>query len=347
MKAGIFYGPHDVRVEEVPEPKIQKPTDAIVKITHACICGSDLWFYRGITPREKGAPVGHEFIGRVVKVGKGVKKIKTGDFVIGPFLWCDGTCALCKKGLSSACLNGGGWGRDGTGGCQAEMLRVPLADGSLFKVSENKQQEKLMPSFLALSDVMGTGYHAAVSAGVSKGSTVAVIGDGAVGLCGVLSSKILGAKKVILFSRHEKNTKVGRKFGATNIIVERGEEGIQKLKSLTEDGVGADCVLECVGTKEAREMAYAAVRPGGRIGCVGLPEGVADIKAGEIFWKNITIGGGVSSAASYIPKLLPMVLSGKLNLSPIFDLTLPLSELAKGYAAMDQRKAIKVLIKMQ
>jgi len=347
MKAGIFYGPHDIRVEEVPDPKIEKPTDAVVKITHSCICGSDLWFYRGITKREKGAVVGHEFIGKVIKVGKGVKKIKMGDFVIGPFLWCDGTCALCKKGMSSACLNGGGWGRGGTGGCQAEMLRVPQADGSLFAVSKNKQQEKLMPSFLALSDVMGTGYHAAVSAGVTKGSTVAVVGDGAVGLCAVLASKILGAKKIILFSRHEKNTKVGKKFGATNIIVERGEEGIKKLKSMTEDEIGADCVLECVGTKEARSMAYEAVRAGGRIGCVGLPESVPDIKASDIFWKNITIGGGVSPAATYIPKLLPLVLSGKINLSPIFDLTLPLLELNKGYAAMDKRKAIKVLIKLQ
>ena len=345
MKAGVFYGPHDIRVEDVPDPKIEKPTDAIVKITYTCICGSDLWFYRGITDKQVCAPVGHEFIGEIIEIGDNVKKIKVGNFVVGPFLWCDGTCAECKKGMSSACLNGGGWGRDGTGGCQAEKLRVPLADGSLFPVPEEKRKEELMPALLTLSDVMGTGHHAAVSAGVTKGSVVAVVGDGAVGLCGVLSSKRLGAKKIILYSRHEKNYEVGKKFGATDIIKERGQEGIKKLKALTEENIGADCVLECVGTKEAREMAILSVRPGGRIGCVGLPEDVPDIKAGDIFWKNITIGGGISPAASYIPQLMPDILAGIIDPSPVFDLTLPLSDLAKGYEAMDKRVAIKVLIK--
>lgn len=344
MKAGVFYGPHDIRVEEVPDPIIEMPTDAIVNITYTCICGSDLWFYRGITKRKKGAPVGHEFMGEVMAIGNDVKKVKIGDLVVGPFIWCDGTCPLCQKGMSSECLHGGGWGRDGTGGCQAEMLRVPFADGSLFTIPKDKQKEELMPTLLTLSDVMGTGHHAAVSAGVASDSVVAVVGDGAVGLCAVLASNRLGAKKIILMSRHADRQTVGRQFGATDIIAERGTEGIEKVKDITET-VGADCVLECVGTNDARDMAMSMVRPGGKIGCVGLPEGVQDIPPGDIFWKNITIGGGPAPTATYIPLLMPDVLSGKLDSSPVFDLTLPLSELAKGYEAMDKREAIKVLIK--
>lgn len=343
MKAGIFYGPHDIRVEEVPDPIIEIPTDAIVKITYTCICGSDLWWYRGITKRQPGGQIGHEFMGEVIKVGDGVTKVKVGDLVVGPFFWCDGSCPECKKGMSSQCLNGASWGNKGTTGCQAEQLRVPFADANLFPFPKNTD-EKLMPAILTLSDVMGTGHHAAVSAGVTKDSFVAVIGDGAVGLCAVLASKRLGAKKIILMSRHEDRQRVGKQFGATDCIAERGQEGIEKVKALTET-VGADCVLECVGGKEAREMAMDMVRPGGRIGCVGIPHNVADIPAGDIFWNNITIGGGIAPTASYTPELLADVLSGELDPSPVFDLTLPLSELAKGYEAMDQREAIKVLIK--
>lgn len=344
MKAGVFYGPHDIRVEEVPDPIIQIPTDAIVKITYTCICGSDLWWYRGITQKEVGSRTGHEFMGEIIELGEDVKKVKVGDLVIGPFLWCDGTCPLCKKGMSSACLNGGGWGRNGMDGCQGEKLRVPFADANLFSIPKEKQKEELMPSLLTLSDVMGTGHHAAVTGGVTKDSVVAIIGDGAVGLCAVLASKRLGAKRIILMSRNKARQDVGRQFGATDIIPERGEEGIEKVKEHTET-IGADCVLECVGTNDARAMAMGMVRPGGRVGCVGLPENVPDIKAEDIFWKNITIGGGVAPTGSYTPQLLPDVLSGKLDPSAVFDLTLPLSELAKGYEAMDKREAIKVLIK--
>ncbi len=342
MKAGIFYGPHDIRVEEVPDPKIENSTDAVIKITNTCICGSDLWWYRGILKREAGTRIGHEFMGEVIEVGKDVKNVKVGDLAVGPFSWCDGKCILCQKGMSSQCINGSNWGNKGTTGCQAEKLRVPFADANLFTFPK-KTNKKLIPAILALSDVMGTGHHAAVSAGVSKGKTVAVVGDGAVGLCGVLASKRLGAKKIILMSRHKDRQKVGKLFGATDIVALRGQEGIDKVKELTE--VGADCVLECVGGKDARSMAMGMVRPGGRIGCVGIPEDVPDIKVNDIFWRNVTIGGGIAPTASYTPELLKDVLSGKLDPSPIFDLTLPLSDLAKGYEAMDKRKAIKVQIK--
>jgi threonine dehydrogenase-like Zn-dependent dehydrogenase len=343
MKAGIFKGVHNVTVEEVPDPKIEKPTDAIVKITYTCICGSDLWWYRGISERKPGGQIGHEFMGEIIAVGDDVKNVKVGDLTVGPFFWCDGTCPQCKKGMSSACLNGGSWGTKGTTGCQAEQLRVPFADANLFTIPKGTD-EKLMPSLLALSDVMGTGHHAAISAGVTKGSVVAVVGDGAVGLCAVLASKRLGASKIILMSRHTDRQKIGKQFGATDIIAERGEEGIQKVKDMTET-IGADCVLECVGGKDARVMAMGMVRAGGRIGCVGVPHDVPDIPAGDIFWKNITIGGGIAPTASYTPELLADVLSGKIDPSPVFDLTLPLSELAKGYEAMDKRTATKVLIK--
>jgi threonine dehydrogenase-like Zn-dependent dehydrogenase len=343
MKAGVFYAPHDIRVEEVDDPKIVDKTDAVVRITYTCICGSDLWWYRGITEREKGTTCGHEFMGEVVEVGSGVTKVKVGDLAVGPFFWCDGTCPECRKGMSSACLNGGSWGMKGTSGCQAEMLRVPFADANLFTIPKDTN-DHLMPAILALSDVMGTGHHAAVSAGVVRDSIVAVIGDGAVGLCAVLASKRLGATKIILMSRHEKNATVGRKFGATDIIAERGEEGVEKVKKLSE-GIGADCVLECVGGKEAREMAMMMVRDGGKIGCVGIPHDVPDISAMDILRRNITIGGGIAPTASYMPELLADVLSGKIDPAKVFDMTLSLDELAKGYEAMDKREAIKVLIK--
>jgi len=342
MKAASFNGPHNITVEEVPDPRITQPTDAVIKITYTCICGSDLWYYRGIVDHSKG-PIGHEFMGGVIAVGENVKKVTVGDLVVGPFFWCDGTCPQCKKGMSSACLNGGAWGTKGTTGCQAEKLRVPFADANLFSFPKDTDKN-FMPPLLTLSDVMGTGHHAAVSAGVRTGSVVAVVGDGAVGLCAVLASKRLGASNIILMSRHEDRQKVGRQFGATDIVAERGQEGIAKVKELTE-GIGADCVLDCVGGQDAREMAMGLVRSGGRVGCVGVPHDVSDIPAGDIFWKNITIGGGIAPTASYMPELLKDVLSGNLDPSPVFDLTLALSDIAKGYEAMDKRESIKVLIK--
>ncbi len=343
MKAGIFYGPFDVRVEEVPDPKIEHPTDAIVKITHTCICGSDLWWYRGITKKKVGSRTGHEFMGRIVEVGGDVKKIQVGDLVVGPFSWCDGTCYICKAGMSSACLHGGGWARNGMDGCQGEMLRVPFADANLFIVPKSMHKEELIPSLLALSDVMCTGHHAAILAGVSKNSIVAVIGDGAVGLCAVLASRRLGANRIIFLSNHDENSRIGKQFGATDMVTQRAEQAIEKVKALT-DNIGVDCVLECVGTPEARNEAFEMVRAGGRIAFVGLPENAPDIKSDKIFWKNITVGGGPSPAATYIPLLMPDVLTGKLDPSPIFNMKISLADLAKGYEAMDKRKAIKVLI---
>lgn len=344
MKAGIFYGPFDIRVEEVPDPQIQKPTDAIVKVTYTCICGSDLWWYRAVIGKEKGSRTGHEFMGDIIEVGNGVKKVKAGDLVVGPFAWCDGTCPLCKAGMSSECINGGGWGTDGMDGCQGEQLRVPFADANLFPVPKDKQKEELMPSLLTLSDVLGTGHYAAVTAGVTKNSVVAVVGDGAVGLCASLASKRLGAKRIIHMSHHEYRSRIGKKFGATDIIEEKGTEAIKRVKGIT-DKLGVDSALECVGTKESWQEVMGMVRKGGKIGAVGLPADVPDIKVSDIFWNNLTVGGGPAPTTTYIPQLMPDVLSGKIDSSAIFDLTLPLSELPKGYEAMDKRKAIKVLIK--
>lgn len=342
MKAGILLENYDIQIHDVPEPKILAPTDAIVRITYSCICGSDLWFYRGLSPFEKGRRTGHEFIGVVEKVGEEVKKIKVGDIVVAPFSWFDGTCPSCQNGVTSVCWNGASWGFKDTDGGQGEMTRAPFADASLFVIPP-KTNEKLMPALLTLSDVMCTGHHAAVSADVKKGSTVAVIGDGAVGLCAVLASKRLGAGRIFLFSRNEARQNVGKKFGATDIISKRDKEGIEKLIEMT-NGVGADCVLECVGTNESWEMALSITRAGGRVGCVGVPHGVSmDIT--KMFRQDIGLAGGVAPVGKYIPELMPDVLSGKLDPSLVFDLTLPLSDLVKGYEAMDKRKAIKVLLR--
>ena len=342
MKAALFYGPQDIRIGDVPEPKILAPTDAVIRITYTCICGSDLWYYRDLTPMPAHSRIGHEPLGIVEEVGADVKEIKKGDIVVAPFAWCDGTCPACTYGVTSACWNGGVWGSKDTDGAQGEMTRVPFADANLFVIPKDTD-EKLMPALLALSDVLCTGYHAAVSAGVTKGATVAVIGDGAVGLCAVLSCSYLGADRIILFSRNEERSRVGKKFGATDIVQERGEEGIQKVKELTKN-VGVMYVLECVGTKSSWEQAFGIVRAGGKIGYVGVPHGV-DLDITKMFRQNIGVIGGVAPTAVYIPQLMPDVLSGKLDPSPVFDLTLPLSEIAKGYAAMDKREAIKVLIR--
>lgn len=341
MKAGIFYGKGDIRVEEVPDPKIIDPTDAIIRITYSCICGSDLWYYRGLSEHEKGR-IGHELLGIVEEVGSEVKNIKVGDTVVAPFAWCDMTCPACKNGISSACWHGGIWGMQQTDGGQGQKTRAPFADGTLFVIPKGTN-ESLMPALLTLSDVMCTGHHAAVSAGVKVGATVAVIGDGAVGLCAVLASKRLGAKQIILMSRHEKRSTVGKQFGATDIIPERGQDGIKKVKQLTGD-VGVDCVLECVGTKNSWEMAFGIVRAGGKIGYVGVPHDV-ELPIFDMFQLNIGVIGGIAPAANYIPELMPDVLSGKIDPSPVFDMTIPLEQLSEGYKAMDQREAIKVLVR--
>lgn len=342
MKAGVFYGPRDVRVVEVPDPTLQNPADAIVGIVRTSVCGSDLWWYRGQVPRPVGSRIGHEFMGQVLEIGSAVETVAVGDLVVGPFLLCDGTCPECRAGISSSCRNGQRWGLNGMDGCQGERVRVPFADANLFALPK-PVDERRMPAILALSDVMGTGHHGAVSAGVTNGSVVAVIGDGAVGLCAVLASKRLGAERIILLSSHEKNSSIGRQFGAAEIVPQRGDEAIGVVRDMT-GTLGVDCVIECVGSVEARREALSMVRAGGRIGFIGLPEGAADINAGDLFWRNIAIAGGAAPTASTIPRLLPAVLAGDLDTSPIFDLTLPLAQLPQAYAAMDARQAIKVLI---
>lgn len=341
MRAGIYYGPHDIRVEEVPNPKLLEATDALLRITLTCICGSDLWSFRGISPAEKGKHTGHELMGVVEAVGDAVTKVKVGDVVVAPFDWADGTCPVCLTGMTSACWHGGIWGSQDTDGGQGQMTRVPYADANLFVIPEDKRDPARYPAVLALSDVMCTGHHAAVSAEVGKDTTVAVIGDGAVGLCAVLASHRLGAKQLLLLSTHADRSAIGKKFGA-QIIAARGDSAGKQIKEMT-DGLGVDVVLECVGTELSWKTAFELVRPGGKIGYVGVPHGVA-LDITKMFRENIGVVGGVAPAGHYIPELLPDVLSGKLDPSPIFTMRLPLAQLQKGYEAMDTRQAIKVLI---
>ncbi|MDB5184718.1 MAG: dehydrogenase [Candidatus Saccharibacteria bacterium] len=345
MKTGIFYGPGDIRVETRPDPTIQEPTDVVVKVTYSCICGSDLWAWRAINKRETGGPVGHEFMGIVEAVGDTVTKFKVGDLVIAPFSISDGTCPECRNGMTSACRHGSNWGRDDNDGGQASMVRVPMAEGTLTAVPDHdKLNEQVMRALLPLSDVLCTGHHVAVSAEVGPGKTVAVIGDGAVGLCAVAASKRLGATKIILISTHPDRAEIGQQFGATDIVDARGDDAVKQIKALTDDA-GVDAMLECVGTDESWETSFAMTRAGGIIGFVGAPH-AKDPSLMRMFRANIGIRGGVAPAGAYIPELLPDVLSGKLDVSPIFTLTIPLDDLAEGYQAMDERRAIKTLIKL-
>ncbi|MDR3643093.1 MAG: alcohol dehydrogenase catalytic domain-containing protein [Candidatus Doudnabacteria bacterium] len=345
MKAAIFSGPGKIEVREVPDPAIQNADDAIVRITHACICGSDLWPYRGLTKRDAESRIGHEFMGIVEEAGDGVKNVKVGDLVVAPFVISDGTCPECRLGMTTRCRNMQSWGAKGNDGGQGEKIRVPLANGTLFAIPKNQVTEQMMPALLPLSDVLCTGHHAAVSAGVRQGSTVAVIGDGAVGLCAVAASKRLGASRIFHISTHKDRAAIGRKFGATDTVAARGEEAAKQIKDAT-DNLGVDCALECVGTAESWNTAFSAVRAGGNIGAVGLPVQVPDIPVAKIFWPNIGVKGSAAPAASYIPVLLSDVLSGKLDVSDIFTKTIPLSDVAQGYKDMDERREIKVLIKM-
>ena len=336
MYGAVIHAPGDVRYEERDEPTIIEPTDAVIRVVAACVCGSDLWRYRGIAPVPKPTPIGHEYCGVVETVGDAVTTVKPGDFVVGGFNVSDNTCAACRKGATANCLNA-----DHYSGCQADKLRVPQADGTLVATPEMPADD-LIPSILTLSDVMCTGWHAAVSAGVGPGTTVAVVGDGAVGLCAVLAAVQLGAPVVIAMSRHEARQKIATAFGATHIVAERDEDGIEAVKALT-DGIGADCVPECVGTEGARQQAGGAVRVGGNIGLVGLPHG--DLPTDQFFWKNIGIKGGPANCRAYLPHLLELVLARTINPGLVFDLELPLSEIAEAYAAMDERRAIKSLVR--
>ncbi|MFX1382354.1 MAG: zinc-dependent alcohol dehydrogenase family protein [Promethearchaeota archaeon] len=346
MKAAIFKGKGKIVIEERPIPTIKESTDAVVRVVLACVCGSDLWFYRGISEHPEGT-VGHECIGYVEEVGMEVKNIKVGDFVIVPFASSDGICPHCKTGFPTACehLRFFGQGDTEDDGTQAEYVRVPYADGTLFAVPRSNFSDDTLASLLTLSDVMGTGYHAAVSAGVKKGQTVAIIGDGAVGLCGVISTKLLGAERIIMLSSTHKNRQnLAREFGANDIIEVRGEQAIKKVMKLT-NNVGADAVLECVGTDESYKTAFTVARPGAVVGRVGVPHNV-EIPPDETFFRNVGMRGGPAPTRAYIPILLDKVLKGTINPGKVFDLKTDLDHIQEAYTAMDERRAIKVLLKV-
>ncbi len=342
MKAAIFQGPWNVKVGEWPNPSIKEPTDAVVRIVLSCVCGSDLWFYRGESPHPDKT-IGYEFIGVVQEVGPEVHTIKKGDFVISPFKYSDGTCPNCRAGITSSCMLGGFF-TDETGGGQGEMIRVPLADGTLVKFPHSDYPDEIMKSLLTLSDVMCTGHHAAVSAEVEPGDVVAVVGDGAVGLCAIIAAKRLGASRILALSRNPTRQKLARAFGATDIVQERGEEAIKAVLELT-DGVGVDAALECVGTGQATETAFAIARPGSIVGVVGVPHGV-ELPLSRVFSNNIGIHGGSAPVRAYLPDLMEDVLSGRIDPGRVFDFETDLDGAADAYAAMDERRAIKSLIRV-
>jgi threonine dehydrogenase-like Zn-dependent dehydrogenase len=347
MHAAMWYAPGDIRWEQRPDPAIELATDAIVRIVAACVCGSDLWTWRGARPPADPHPIGHEFVGVVEEVGRGVTTLAEGDFVIGPFSISDGTCVHCRQGITTSCVQVQWWGREDRDGrmldgAQGQYVRVPLADGTLYR-TPRLPDPALIPALLTLSDVMSTGHHAAVSAGVGPGRTVAVVGDGAVGLCAVLASVRLGADRVIAFSSHTDRQDLATRFGAADVVSERGDDGAAAVRDLLADQ-GADCVLECVGTKVSMAQAIATVRPGGRVGYVGVPLGGAELTLGTMFAGNITVGGGLAPVRAYLPDLLPDVLAGTLDPSPVFDLQLPMDRVSDGYRAMDERRSIKTLL---
>ncbi len=344
MRATILHGANDVQLERLPDPQIQEPTDAIIRVLVSCICGSDLWPYRGYDPvPDAGRPMGHEAVGVVEAVGKDVRTVKPGDVVLMPFAFSDGSCPFCHEGLTTACIHAGFFGYSPeVGGAQAEAVRIPLADGTLYPVPVSEGDRALLPHLLTLTDVMGTGHHAAVTARVGPGKTAAVIGDGAVGLCGVLAAKRLGAERILLLGHHDDRIALGRAFGATDVVTERGEAAVERVRELT-GGFGAHAVLECVGTEEAVETAVQIARPGGAVGRVGVPHH-AGIPAGVTFFKNVTVAGGPAPTRAYMPDLLPDVLEGRIDPGRVFDVTLPLDQVAEGYRAMDERRALKVML---
>jgi threonine dehydrogenase-like Zn-dependent dehydrogenase len=337
-----MFGTGDVRIENVPDATLIDPTDAVVRVTRACICGSDLWPYTSMEPSETGQSMGHEAIGVVDAVGAEVRKLKCGDLVVMPFAHSDGTCAFCQEGLHTSCVHVGFFGNFGLNGAQAETLRVPYADGTLFQLSVG-EDDTLMPSLLTLSDVMGTGHHAAVVAGVAPGKTVAVVGDGAVGLCGVIAAKRLGAEQIILLGRHEDRIALAREFGATDVVSERGEEAVERVKELT-GGFGAHSVLECVGTGAATLTAIEIARPGGAVGRVGVPQDETIPGSEPALFGNITVGGGPAPVRAYIEELLPDILEGRIEPGRVFDLTVDLDGVPDGYRAMADRESIKVMV---
>ncbi|WP_248581790.1 zinc-dependent alcohol dehydrogenase family protein [Nocardioides sp. InS609-2] len=337
MRATTIHAARDIRLTDLETPSVGAPTDAVIKVTAGCICGSDLWPYRGENPIEAGSTIGHECVGVVEEVGSAVTSFMPGDFVVVPFCHSDNTCAHCRAGITSACENQG-WTVSG----QAEYSLVTQAEGTMFKAEAPGDDEDLLKSLLSLSDVMPTGWHAAVSAGVRRGGTAVVVGDGAVGLCGVLAASMMGAEKVIAMSRHESRQKIATAFGATHIVAERGQEGEAAILEITE-GVGADAVLECVGTDQSMQTAFAIARPGSRVGFVGVPHGV-ELPVRRMFQKNVGLFGGVAPVRAYLDVLLPKVLDGSINPGLVFDSVRSLDEVADGYRDMDERRAVKVML---
>jgi threonine dehydrogenase-like Zn-dependent dehydrogenase len=338
MLATIMRAPGDVRCEEVAEPTIQKPTDAIIKLSASCICGSDLWPYRGLNEVNEPRAMGHEYCGIVVEVGSAVKTVRPGQFVVGSFCLSDNTCPHCRFGFQSSCEQ-----REFMSGAQAPFARVPLADGTLVATSALPADD-LIPSLLAVSDVLGTGWYAADAAGVQEGSTAVVVGDGAVGLMGVLAARQMGAARIIAMSRHKSRQDLALEFGATDIVSERGEQGVARIRELT-GGVGADSVLECVGTQESMGQAVDCARPGGKIGFVGVPHGVT-FDGQQLFFQQKSLLGGPAPVRRYLPYLMDLVLDRTINPGKVFDLQIPLEDVAEGYRAMDERRAIKALLRV-
>src|SRR5438445_5326945 len=339
MRGAVLYAPHDIRVDDRPDPRIENPTDAIIRLSATCVCGSDLWPYRGIEAVDGPAPMGHEYVGIVEEVGADVRNIKPGQFVIGSFFASDNTCEICRAGYQSACIHRELMGAIGT---QAEFARVPLADGTLVATPEVPPND-LIPSLLAASDVLGTGWFGANAAEVAPGKTVAVVGDGAVGLLAVLAAKHLGAERIIAMSRHEPRQKLALGFGATDIVEERGDEGVERIRELT-SGLGAHSVIEAVGTQEAMMQAIRSTRPGGHVGYVGVAHDV-ELPGEELFFSHVHLHGGPAPVRRFLPQLVDLIWNREIDPGKVFDLTLPLEQVAEGYPAMDERRAIKALLR--
>lgn len=340
MQGAVLYGPRDVRVEDRPEPAILEPTDAILRLSATCVCGSDLWPYRGIQPITEPRPMGHEYAGIVEEVGSEVKQIKPGQFVVGSFWASDNTCPICQAGYQSRCVNAHPMGAEGA---QAPWLRVPLADGTLV-ATPDLPPDDLIPSLLAASDVLGTGWFAADAAAAGPGKTVVVVGDGAVGLCAVIAARQMGAERIIAMSRHEDRQELALEFGATDIVPERGDEGVARIKELT-DGLGAHSVVEAVGTQESMMQAIGSTRAGGHVGFVGVAHGV-ELPGMALFYAAVHLHGGPAPVRHYLPDLIDLIWNRRINPGKVFDLTLPLEQAAEGYRAMDERRAIKTLLSL-
>jgi threonine dehydrogenase-like Zn-dependent dehydrogenase len=343
MRGTVMHAAGDVRIENVPDPTIEQPTDAVIRVTRASICGSDLWPYKSMQPSEAPRVMGHEAIGVVEEIGSDVRTLKVGDVVLMPFAFSDGTCIFCDEGLQTECVHGGFFGNAEVPGAQSEAVRIPQADGTLYVLPVG-EDDALMPSLITLSDVMGTGHHAAVVAKAGPGTSVAVVGDGAVGLCGVIAAKRLGADQIIIMGRHDDRIALAREFGVTDVVSERGTEGVERVKQLT-DGYGVNAVLECVGLDESMETAIQVARPGGAVGRVGVPQHEVMPAAQPSFFKNVTIGGGPAPVRAYIDELLPDVIEGRIEPGRVFDRVVELDAVPDGYRAMNNRESIKVLVK--